>query len=208
MLRRLYWKQRLGAMGARCVIDVGVVIQGPEHVFVGDDVWLDSYVQITAGPHSPGPNVTWKDNTSYHGGRGEVRLCGGNHVAPFCILQGHAGLWIGRDVGIAAHSMVYTLSNHYRRGPEDDTFHGEYERIVKFAVHEAAMRAYLASPVVLADASAIGLNTVVLPGTTVGKYSWIASGSVVRGEVPEGVIAGGNPLRVLKNRFAEPSSEA
>jgi len=205
-LRKLYWKPRLGAMGERCVIDVGVIIQGAEHVFLGDDVWLDNYVQIIAGPHRPGEDLRVKPNARYRGGPGQVRLCGGNHVAPFCVLQGHGGLWIGRDVGIAAHSMIYSLSNHYRSGPEHDVYDGDYDKVVKFAVHGAAPRAYIASAVVFEDASALGLNSVVLPGSTVGRYSWIASASMVHGEVPPGVIAGGNPLRILKQRFGRPIS--
>jgi acetyltransferase-like isoleucine patch superfamily enzyme len=203
-LRRLYWKPRLGAMGERCVIEVGVNIQGAQHVFLGDDVWLDSYVQLVAGPPAARENLRVKPNPRYRGGEGQVRLAGGNHVAAFCVLQGHGGLWIGRDVGIASHSMIYTLSNHYRAGSGDNTFDGDYDKVVKFAVHGGARRAYIASPVVLEDASAIGLNSVVLPGSTVGRFSWIATASVVQGEVPEGVIAGGNPLRILKQRFDGP----
>ena len=53
-------------------------------------------------------------------------------------------------------------------------------------------------PIVLQDSVWIGGNTVILPGVTVGQGSVIAAGSVVTRDVPPGVIAGGNPCRVLR----------
>lgn len=44
----------------------------------------------------------------------------------------------------------------------------------------------------------IGANTVVVPGVHIGKNSVIGAGSVVTKDIPEGVIAVGNPCRVLR----------
>jgi acetyltransferase-like isoleucine patch superfamily enzyme len=208
LLRKLYWKPRLGAMGEGCVIDLGVIIQSPEHVFLGDRVWLDTHVQIIAGPKSPQENLREKPNPRFRGKPGEVHLKGGNHIAPFCLLQGHGGIWLGRHVGVATHSAIYSLSNHYRAHESDDDFDGDYEKLIKFSpLVPASQQALISSPVVFEDGTALGLNCVALPGATVGRYSWIGTGSVVQGVVPAGVIAGGNPLRVLKQRFARPVEE-
>jgi acetyltransferase-like isoleucine patch superfamily enzyme len=205
-LRKAYWRERLGSMGSGCAIDVGVIIEAPEHVFLGDNVWLDNYVQIIAGPPAPRENLTERPNPRYRGKPGEIHLAGGNHVAPFCVLQGHGGLWLGRDVGVAAHSAIYSLSNHYRAHEEDDYFDGDYDKLIKFSpLVPPSQQALVSSPVVFEDGAALGLSCSVLPGATVGRYSWIGAGSVVHGAVPEGVIAGGNPLRVLKQRFKTPT---
>lgn len=45
----------------------------------------------------------------------------------------------------------------------------------------------------------IGGNTVVNPGVKIGKNSVIGSGSVVTKDIPENVVAVGNPCRVLKS---------
>ena len=44
----------------------------------------------------------------------------------------------------------------------------------------------------------IGAHVVVLPGVTIGDYSIIGAGSVVLRDVPSGVLAAGNPCRVIR----------
>ncbi len=44
----------------------------------------------------------------------------------------------------------------------------------------------------------IGAGAVVLPGVTIGDNSVIGAGSVVTRDVPEGVVAVGNPCRVMR----------
>lgn len=54
------------------------------------------------------------------------------------------------------------------------------------------------SPITIGDSVWLGGNTVVCPGVRIGSGSVIAAGSVVTRDVPPGVIAGGNPCRVLR----------
>lgn len=44
----------------------------------------------------------------------------------------------------------------------------------------------------------IGAGAVILPGVTIGKNSVIGAGSVVTKDIPENVVAVGNPCRVLR----------
>ena len=44
----------------------------------------------------------------------------------------------------------------------------------------------------------VGGNTVINPGVTIGDNVIIGSGSVVTKDIPSGVIAAGNPCRVLR----------
>lgn len=44
----------------------------------------------------------------------------------------------------------------------------------------------------------IGANVVVLPGVTIGSNTIIGAGSVVNRDIPDGVIAVGNPCRVIR----------
>lgn len=44
----------------------------------------------------------------------------------------------------------------------------------------------------------IGGNVAVLPGVTIGDDTVIGSGSVVTKDIPSGVIAAGNPCRVIR----------
>lgn len=205
LLRAAYWRRRLGAMGERCIFGVGVSIANPEKVFLGDDVWLDDYVQIAAGLNAK-PR-TKRASSAADVRPGEVHLEGGNHIAAFCILQGHGGVRVGKDVGIAAHTIIYSLSNHYRFDAADDAPPRRYDDVVKFAVHTNARTAFVEGPVILEDASGIGPSCVILPGSRLGRYSWLAPATVLRGTIPSGVIAGGNPAQILKQRFNETGAE-
>lgn len=199
-LRSLYWKQRLGAMGKGCVIDVGVEIANPSHVFLGDNVWLDSYAQLIAGPPAHRERVKTKTTLGYRGREGEIHIGSNTHIGKFCVLQGHGGIWIGRDTTIATHSVVYSLTHHHRTGPSSET--PPYERVMKFSsMAPLTEQALIAAPVVIEDATAVGLNSVILPGSSIGRYTWIGAGSLVRGAIPSSVIASGNPARVVKERF-------
>lgn len=45
----------------------------------------------------------------------------------------------------------------------------------------------------------IGAKTIILPGTTIGDNTIIGAGSVVKGNIPSGVVIAGNPAKVIKN---------
>lgn len=49
----------------------------------------------------------------------------------------------------------------------------------------------------------IGRESVILPGVHIGDGAIIAARSVVAKDVPAYTVAGGNPVRVLKQRFPE-----
>ena len=52
--------------------------------------------------------------------------------------------------------------------------------------------------VVIGEHVWLGSNVTVLPGVTIGKNSVIGAGSVVTRDIPGGVLAVGNPCRVLR----------
>lgn len=53
-------------------------------------------------------------------------------------------------------------------------------------------------PVHIGNRVWIGAGAVILPGVTIGDDSVIGAGSVVTKDVPSGVVAAGNPCRVLR----------
>ena len=48
--------------------------------------------------------------------------------------------------------------------------------------------------------AAIGANSVVLPGVTIGKNALVGAGSVVTRDVPENGIMAGNPAKIIGYR--------
>lgn len=86
---------------------------------------------------------------------------------------------IGDNVQIAPNVAIYTAGHPVH----PDSRNSGYEYGI---------------PVTIGDSVWIGGNAVILPGVTIGSGSVIGAGSVVTTDVPAGVIAAGNPCRVLR----------
>ena len=87
-----------------------------------------------------------------------------------------------------------TIGNYVMFGPNVTI------AVTNHPVHPAKRRegGMFALPVVIEDDAWIGGSTVIAPGVTIGKGSVIGAGSVVTKNIPENVIAVGNPCKVLR----------
>ena len=56
----------------------------------------------------------------------------------------------------------------------------------------------IALPITVGDNVWIGTNVFVLPGVTIGNNTIIGAGSVVNKNIPDGVIAAGNPCKIIR----------
>jgi acetyltransferase-like isoleucine patch superfamily enzyme len=203
LLRRLYWKQRLRRLGRGVVFGRNVSIQAPEFVSIGDRCWIDDNVTLIAGP--PGEKARVKRLVADpEVPEGDLVIGDRCHLAVGVVVQAHGGVRIGSETGVATGSRIYSLSHHYRN-LEDRS---DATRYIFGPCVEPERQFLLVGPVVLEHGTAVGLNSVVLPGARLRAYSWLGSGSVFSGDSPEGSILSGNPAQVLKLRpgFAEPSA--
>jgi maltose O-acetyltransferase len=94
-------------------------------------------------------------------------------------LQDMAEITIGSNVNIAPRTGIFT----------------------EFCPKEKELRRKkirYAKPVVIEDGVWLGGNVTVWGGVTIGKNSIIGAGSVVTADIPENVIAVGNPAKVIK----------
>lgn len=57
---------------------------------------------------------------------------------------------------------------------------------------------YPSKKVVVKKGAWIGANSIVLSGVTIGQNSVIGAGSIVTKTIPDGVVAVGNPARIIK----------
>jgi len=55
-----------------------------------------------------------------------------------------------------------------------------------------------AKPIVIGDNVWLGGGVIVLPGVTIGSDTVVGAGSVVTRDLPAGVLALGNPARVVR----------
>ncbi|KAF4721121.1 hypothetical protein FOZ62_002509, partial [Perkinsus olseni] len=61
------------------------------------------------------------------------------------------------------------------------------------------------APITIGDDVWIGGRTVVLPGVTIGTGCIIGAGSVVTKDIPDGMIAAGNPCKAIREAPEEPT---
>lgn len=176
-LRYRFYRKRFGACGKNVVIDVGVLIKNPGAIFVGDNVWIDDYAILIAG-EVKGDHIFRKKVNDYTFKEGEMHIGSGVHVGPYALIQAHAGVAIGEEVGIAAGCKIYSMSGYYRNlhNPEDQNIYS------LSAVAPPGRQSSLAAPIVLMRNSAIGLNSVLLPGTVIGENSWVGVNTYVNGK--------------------------
>jgi maltose O-acetyltransferase len=57
----------------------------------------------------------------------------------------------------------------------------------------------LASPVTIGNRVWIGGGAILCPGVSIGDDTVIGAGSIVVKDIPSGVVAAGNPCRVIRN---------
>jgi len=197
-LRYYYYKTRFNSCGANVQIDEGVFFQGPENISIGSNVWIDKNVIIIAGPPDlRSRKILIKETKGVRKVElGKVQIEKNVHIAPNVVLQGHGGIYIGDDSGVASGAKIYTLSHHYRNLEDsNDT------RIYKFTPRVPLREQFLiVSSVILEKNNAIGLNSVILPGSVIHENSWVGVASTVSGEVPPNTIVSGNPAVVIKEK--------
>lgn len=197
-VRRLYWRTQMRHMGKNVQIDVGVRFLSPQHISIGNNVWIDNYVIIIAGPPTLGDGpFLRRDDEAPVVEPGEIMIGDNVHIANFVIIQGHGGVKIGSNMTIASGSMIYSMSHHH-----SNLLDRSDERKYKFtSMVDRKDQSLLSAPVIIGDDCAVALNTILLPGTRIGAGSWIAATSVVSGKLPPNVLAAGNPAQIIRREL-------
>lgn len=96
-----------------------------------------------------------------------------------CTLLDVAPITIGDNVMLGPNVSVYTAGH-----PIDG------------AVRQSGLE--FGKSITIEDGCWIGGSAVINPGVTIGSNSIVASGAVVTKDVPENVIVGGNPARIIR----------
>lgn len=201
-LRARHYRRRLRHLGVNVRIDVGVIIENPEFVTIGDNCWIDRYVLILAGPPREGlRKLARRPNERFHHSEGELVVGKNCHIASHVVINAHGGVSIGDDSTVAAGAKIVSLSHHPRNlaDPSDTLLYKFGSRVPE------AQQSLISSPIVLAEGAGLATNSVMLPGTSIGADSWVGAGSVVTRDIPPGCIAWGAPAKPTIDRLAVPS---
>lgn len=114
-----------------------------------------------------------------------------------------AELHIGDDVGISggvicAAGLVH-VGNGVLLGSEVMVFDTPFHPLAPAGRRYAPMPEWIRDDgVVIEDGAFVGARSTVLPGVRIGAGSVIGAGSTVTGDIPAGVLAAGNPCRVIR----------
>ncbi|PTM23662.1 acetyltransferase [Lactobacillus sp. PFC-70] len=111
----------------------------------------------------------------------------------------------GRNISVGDHFYAnydcvildgapVTIGNRVLFGPKV----GLYTSNHLFAASERPTGGCIAKPITVGDNCWLAANVSVTPGVTIGANTIIGAGSVVTHDIPENVIAAGNPCRVLR----------
>lgn len=105
---------------------------------------------------------------------------GDNFYANFdCVILDVCPVNIGKNVFLAPGVHIYTATH-----PLDPL--------------ERCSGAEFGKPVTIGDNVWLGGRSVVAPGVTIGNNVVVAAGSVVIKNVPDNVVVGGNPAKIIK----------
>lgn len=105
---------------------------------------------------------------------------GKNFFANFdCVFLDDCKIEIGNDCMFGPGVHIYTASH-------------PIEAVERIKGPEYSL------PVKIGDNAWIGGRAVILPGITIGDNVVVASGAVVTKDVPDNVVVGGNPAKIIK----------
>lgn len=110
-------------------------------------------------------------------------------IGKFCSIGPNfiAGWGIHPTHGISTHPMFYSTKKQNGMTLSTDN---------KFKEQ---------APIKIGNDVFIGMNTIVLDGVEIGDGAVIGAGAVVTKDIPPYAIAVGNPIKVIKYRFEDPT---
>lgn len=167
-LRIWYYRNKFKTCGKNCVIEEGVHITNPTLISLGNNIWIDKNTILIAGAFDENSrNFAEKGEKKINWG--ELIIKDGCHIAPFSLIQAHGGVKIGKNVTVASGAKIYSLSHHYRN-LNDETDKKRYSFSSTAPVEDQFL---IVGNVVIGDNAAVGINSVILPGTVIPNGTWV-----------------------------------
>jgi acetyltransferase-like isoleucine patch superfamily enzyme len=141
----------------------------------------------------PQSSISIGDGCSFNSAK-NVNLIGVNHNCIISTQERNAIITIKNNCGcsgvtIAAFNKI-EIGNNVKIGANVLITDSDW--------HPEDARSRQSKPIIIDDNVWLGVNCTILKGVTIGANSIIGANSVVTGNIPENVIAAGNPCKVIK----------
>lgn len=122
-----------------------------------------------------------------------------------CIIVARYGgkIEIGEHCGISG-STIYAwdsikIGNYTRVGANCKIIDNDFHPVELEYRHKGLNEQYTKrNPISIGDDCFIGMNSIILKGTTLGNNVIVGAGSVVHGSFPDNCIIAGNPAKIVK----------
>ena len=120
-------------------------------------------------------------------------------IEPDFICEMGNNITIGDDTFFNFGCIIFdmgevTIGKNVMFGPRV----GNYTTNHAFDPDERVRNVVISKPVTIGDRAWIAADVKILQGVTIGEGSIVGAGSVVTHDIPAGVVAAGNPCRVLR----------
>lgn len=194
--RYKFYKKHLKYLGKNVLFDTGVFIYGMPFVSIDDNAHIDKNCIIVGS--SPNLDLSYRaikirNNDSGIINKGEVYIGAHCHISQNTMIYGYSGVYIGNNCVMSAGSKIYSLTS-MPTNPYDET------EIVSIVPYEG-ISPTLMGKVILENNVWLGLNSVISPGITIGKNSFVRSNSFVMKSFGENSYIAGDPAEYIKPRF-------
>ncbi|MFA5303071.1 MAG: hypothetical protein WC393_00855 [Candidatus Nanoarchaeia archaeon] len=163
----------------KCIIHPCANIFFLNNLKIGKGAYLGRCDILAQGPISIGKNCIINDYVILNSKTGYINIGDGSSVNSFSVIYGNGGVEIGKNNAIA--QAVKIVKNH---------------KIPKYK-HEGYVK-LSEKKTIIGDNVWLCANVVVVDGVKIGSFSVIGANSLVSRDVPESVIAAGNPAKVLR----------
>ncbi len=169
-LRELRYRPAMRHMGKNVLLDEGIRISGAENISIGDYVWIDKDVRLSA---------PW----------GSISIGKRVHVAELALISGGGHVTIHDYAAVARGASLYSHSEAIVGGL----------RLGGPMIPES-QKGMKSAPIVVGKDALIGVNAVIFPGVTIGEGAIVGANSTVNKDVGDWEIVYGSPARVVARR--------
>jgi acetyltransferase-like isoleucine patch superfamily enzyme len=135
----------------------------------------------------------------------KMNIKGNPRIHPSASLRCGENIYLGHNSHINQYCCVWAsenskiiLGDDLLMGPGVKIFSSNH--MIKNISTPMNVQPFIEEDIIIGNDVWIGSNTVITAGSRIGKGAVIAAGSVITNDIPDYVLAGGIPAKVIKDR--------